>query len=48
MNFGKHSSTNLDGDTFEHKNQVHTWKVGLNYRWGGYRRRSSRATENQQ
>ena len=35
MNFGRHSSTNLDGDTFEHKNQVHTWKVGLNYRWGG-------------
>jgi outer membrane immunogenic protein len=35
MNFGKHTSTNLDGDSFEHKNQVHTWKVGLNYRWGG-------------
>jgi len=35
MNFGRHSSNNLDGDIFEHKNQVHTWKVGLNYRWGG-------------
>ena len=32
---------------FEHKNQVHTLKVGLNYRWGGAsRRRSSPATEN--
>ena len=36
MDFGKQTSTNLDGDTFTHKNQVHTWKVGLNYRWGGY------------
>jgi outer membrane immunogenic protein len=35
MDFGKYSATNLDGDSFEHKNQVHTWKVGLNYRWGG-------------
>ena len=36
MDFGKQNSTNIDGDTFTHKNQVHTWKVGLNYRWGGY------------
>jgi outer membrane immunogenic protein len=35
MNFGKQTSTNIDGDSFQHKNQVHTWKVGLNYRWGG-------------
>jgi outer membrane immunogenic protein len=36
MDFGKNKSTNLVGDTFEHKNQVHTAKIGLNYRWGGY------------
>jgi len=36
MNFGKLNSTNLDGDTFTHKNQVHSLKVGLNYRFGGY------------
>jgi outer membrane immunogenic protein len=35
MDFGKRTSTNLDGDTFEHRNRVHTAKVGLNYRWGG-------------
>jgi len=35
MGFGKERSTNLDGDTFEHKNRLHTWKVGLNYKWGG-------------
>jgi len=34
MDFGKSRSTNLDGDAFTHRNQVHTWKVGLNYRWG--------------
>src|SRR5436190_492361 len=34
MDFGKERSTNLDGDTFEHKNRLHTWKVGLNYKWG--------------
>ena len=34
MDFGKTRSTNLDGDAFSHRNQVHTWKVGLNYRWG--------------
>jgi len=36
MDFGKRTSTNLDGDIFQHKNQVHSWKVGLNYRWDGY------------
>jgi outer membrane immunogenic protein len=36
MDFGKHRSANLAGDTFEHKNQVHTAKIGLNYRFGGY------------
>ncbi len=46
MNFGKFNATNLDGDTFTHKNQVHTLKVGLNYRLGGTTRRSSPATEN--
>ena len=35
MDFGKQQSSNLDGDTFSHKNQLHTWKVGLNYKWGG-------------
>jgi outer membrane immunogenic protein len=35
MDFGKRNSTNLDGDSFEHRNQMHTWKVGLNYRIGG-------------
>jgi outer membrane immunogenic protein len=34
MDFGKERSTNLDGDAFEHKNRLHTWKVGLNYKWG--------------
>ncbi len=35
MDFGKFNTTNIDGDTFTHKNQVHSLKVGLNYRWGG-------------
>ena len=35
MDFGKRRSTNLDGDTFEHRNRVSTVKAGLNYRWGG-------------
>jgi outer membrane immunogenic protein len=35
MDFGRERSTNLDGDAFDHKNQVHTVKVGLNYKWGG-------------
>ena len=36
MNFGKLNATNLDGDSYTHKNQVHSLKVGLNYRFGGY------------
>jgi outer membrane immunogenic protein len=36
MDFGKHNATNVVGDTFTNRNQVHTWKVGLNYRFGGY------------
>lgn len=35
MNFGRVRGTNLDGDTFEHKNEVHTFRIGLNYRFGG-------------
>jgi outer membrane immunogenic protein len=34
MDFGREHSTNLDGDSFDHKNRLHTWKAGLNYRWG--------------
>ena len=36
MNFGKQRTTNIDGDSFEHKNQVQSFKIGLNYRFGGY------------
>jgi outer membrane immunogenic protein len=35
MDFGTTRTGNLDGDSFDHKNQLHTWKVGLNYKWGG-------------
>jgi outer membrane immunogenic protein len=35
MDFGTQRSTNLDGDAFEHRNRLHTWKIGLNYKWGG-------------
>ena len=35
MDFGKQNSTNLDGDLFQHQNRVQTWKVGLNYKFGG-------------
>jgi outer membrane immunogenic protein len=35
MDFGKQTATNIEGDSFTSKNQVHTWKVGLNYRFGG-------------
>jgi outer membrane immunogenic protein len=35
MDFGRQNSGNLDGDTFQHRNQVHSYKIGLNYRWGG-------------
>jgi outer membrane immunogenic protein len=35
MDFGSYtSSLNLDGDTFEFRNEVHTAKVGINYRFG--------------
>lgn len=34
MDFGDTRSGNLDGDTFEHSNTIHTFKVGLNYRFG--------------
>jgi outer membrane immunogenic protein len=34
MDFGSVTSGNADGDTFEHKNSVHTAKLGLNYRFG--------------
>ena len=37
MDFGRQTSTNLDGDTFEHRNHIHSWKIGVNYRWGGGR-----------
>jgi outer membrane immunogenic protein len=33
MDFGKITSGNGDGDTFEHRNRVHTVKLGLNYRF---------------
>lgn len=33
MDFGTRGSTNADGDSFSHKNAVHTWKMGLNYRF---------------
>lgn len=35
MDFGDTRSGNLDGDTFNHANSLHTFKVGLNYRFGG-------------
>ena len=35
MDFGTVHGTNVDGDTFSFKNQVQTFKVGLNYKWGG-------------
>jgi outer membrane immunogenic protein len=31
MDFGDDRSTNADGDFFEHENDIHTIKVGLNY-----------------
>ncbi len=34
MDFGTRTSANLDGDTYEHDNTVHTAKLGLNYRFG--------------
>ena len=35
MGFGKNSSTNLDHDTFTHRNSVQIVKAGLNWRFGG-------------
>jgi outer membrane immunogenic protein len=35
MDFGSSTSGNLDGDTFSHSNALHTFKIGLNYRFGG-------------
>ena len=35
MGFGKNSSSNLDHDTFTHRNSVQLIKVGLNWRFGG-------------
>ena len=32
MDFGSDVSGNIDGDTFRHENDIHTVKVGLNYR----------------
>lgn len=33
LDFGKKLSGNQDGDTYEHRNRVHTIKLGLNYRF---------------
>jgi outer membrane immunogenic protein len=35
LDFGDVRSGNLDGDTFNHANALHTFKIGLNYRFGG-------------
>jgi outer membrane immunogenic protein len=35
MGFGRERGIDPEGDIYEHKNQVHTVKVGLNYKWGG-------------
>jgi outer membrane immunogenic protein len=35
MDFGTKSSGNLDGDVFQHQNRLQTFKIGLNYKWGG-------------
>ncbi len=32
MDFGEDQSRNLDGDVFDHDNDIHTVKVGVNYR----------------
>lgn len=32
MDFGSDESANIDGDRFEHENDLHSVKVGLNYR----------------
>jgi outer membrane immunogenic protein len=33
MDFGGDTSRNADGDTFRHENDIHTIKVGVNYRF---------------
>jgi opacity protein-like surface antigen len=33
MDFGTATGGNLDGDVFEHRNRLHTAKIGLNYRF---------------
>jgi outer membrane immunogenic protein len=33
MDFGQDSSGNIDGDTFHHDNDLHSIKVGVNYRF---------------
>lgn len=36
QDFGTYRSiVNGDGETYNHRNQLHTFKVGINYRWGG-------------
>lgn len=35
MNFGDEKSSNADGDTFTHETDIHTAKVGVNYKFGG-------------
>jgi outer membrane immunogenic protein len=35
MDFGNVRSGNIDGDTYSHSNALHTFKLGLNYRFGG-------------
>ena len=35
MDFGSVTSGNADGDSFRHRDNVHTVKLGVNYRFGG-------------
>jgi outer membrane immunogenic protein len=35
MDFGKVTSGNADGDSFSHRNAVHSVKLGVSYRFGG-------------
>jgi outer membrane immunogenic protein len=35
LNFGNEKSGNLDGETFEHEIDLHTAKLGVNYKFGG-------------
>ena len=36
MDFSTPSSTNLDLDTYNHRNTLHTAKIGINYRFGDF------------